>query len=103
MGRLEYGTVGVGSVVAAFLALCFTHGAEGFVVPAAGRGCSAMGSWRGRAGVGRGEVRARAPTRGLEVAAGGSTVDSSSVAEEDGKRVGQIEAFTNKVWGVDVV
>lgn len=42
-------------------------------------------------------MRARAPTRGLEVAAGGSAVDSSSVAEDDAKRVGQIEGFTNKV------
>lgn len=59
-----------------------------------------MGSWGGHAtGVagGRGAVRARAPTRGLEVAAGGSAVDSSSVAEDDAKRVGQIEGFTNKV------
>lgn len=42
-------------------------------------------------------MRARAPARALEVAAGGNTVDSSSLAEEDGKRIGQIEAFTNKV------
>lgn len=31
------------------------------------------------------------------MAAGGSKVDSSSVAEDDAKRVGQIEAFTSKV------
>lgn len=94
MGRLGYGTVGVGSVVAVFLASCFSYDVEGFVIPAP----NSARAWSGRAGVvGRGAVRARVPTRGLEVAAGGSTVDSSSVAEEDGKRVGQIEAFTNKV------
>ena len=95
MGRLGYGTVGVGSVVAMFLASCVSHGVEGFVIPAAVRGCSA--TWGGHGHAGRGAVRARAPTRGLEVAAGGSAVDSSSVAEDDAKRVGQIEGFTNKV------
>lgn len=99
MGRLGCCTVGVGSAVAVFLASCVSHGVEGFVVPAAVSSCSAIGSRSGgHAGVAaRGAVRARAPTRGLEVAAGGSKVDGSSVAEDDAKRVAQIEGFTNKV------
>lgn len=97
MGRLGYSMAGVGSVLAVFLTSCVSHGV-GFVIPSAVRGCAAIGSWSGQAGVaGRGAVRTRAPTRALEVAAGGSKVDSSSVAEDDANRVAQIEGFTNKV------
>lgn len=102
MGRPGYGAAGVGSVAAVFLALCSTQGAQAFVVPPASRGGSAVASWHGRAcsvaaaAAGRGEVRPRT-LRGLEVAAGESAVESSSVAEEDGMRTGKIEAFANKV------
>jgi len=105
MGRPGYGAAGVGSVAAVFLALCSTQGAQAFVVPPASRGGSAVASWPGRgssvAAAGRGEARPRTP-RGLEVAAKGSAVESSSVAEEDGMRTKKIEGFSNKVWGVCV-
>lgn len=98
MVRPGYGTAGVASVLAVFLALCSSRGVQAFVTPLApSRGSSAARSWQGRDGVvGNGGVRART-LRGLEVAAGGSAVESSSVAEDDGVRAGQIEAFTSKV------
>lgn len=104
MGRPGYGAAGVGSVAAVFLALCSTQGVQAFVVPPASRGASAVAaSWHGReqacsvAAAGRGEVGRPRTLRGLEVAAGESAVESSSVAEEDGVRTGKIEAFANKV------
>ena len=99
MGRAGYGAAGVGSVMAVFLALCFAQDARAFVVPPVSRGSSAVASWHGRGSssvVGRGEVRPRT-LRGLEVAAGGSAVESSSVAEEDGMRIAKIEGFASKV------
>ncbi|CAM9992562.1 unnamed protein product [Ectocarpus sp. 6 AP-2014] len=109
MVRTGFGVRGVApgvSVALMYLAALSTLSCgHAFVVsPSASRACSgaARGSWRGssssssRPRVGAGSVRAR-KLRGLEVAAGENTVESSSVAEGDAMRVGQIEAFADKV------
>lgn len=107
MARPGCGTVGVASVATIILALCPSRGVQAFVTPLTSSKCgfSAGRPWHGHGhrhdgivvGNGNRGVRARTPT-GLEVAAGGSTVESSSVAEEDdGMRVKQIEGFSKKV------
>lgn len=107
MARPGYSTMGAASVAAVFLALCSSRGVQAFVTPLAPSrgGCSAAQIWHGHGhgldgvvvGSGSRGVRARTP-RELEVVTGGSTAESSSVAEEDDSiRTGQIKAFSNKV------
>lgn len=109
MVRTGFGVRGVAPGVSGALLYLAALGTlscgNAFVVsPAASRACSAAarGPWRGSSGssssprVGARGVRAR-KLRGLEVAAGESAVESSSVAEGEAMRVGQIEAFADKV------
>ncbi|CAM9593454.1 unnamed protein product [Ectocarpus sp. 4 AP-2014] len=109
MVRTGFGVRGIAPGVSGALlylaALSTLSCGHAFVVsPSASRACSAaaQGSWCGssssssRPRVGAGGVRAR-KLKGLEVAAGESAVESSSMADGDAVRVGQIEAFADKV------